>query len=770
ATNNPPVTITGNAVVCLGESVTLSAAGGTGIFSWTSSTGLNGSFTQNLVVTPTTTTTYTFTSQSLTGCLTTTSTTVTVTVTPPPTITITSSHPSPVCGSQQVTLTASGASTYSWSTGQTGAVITVTPQTAYTSTYFVTGSNAPGCSDTASISITSIPIIIVTASAASQDICAGESTFLTAAGADSYSWSTGQTGAVIPVSPTSTTTYTVKGSVGSCFNISTVAVNVTPLPAVTTTAALPVVCPGAGGTTLTASGATTYSWTPDPTLNTTTGSVVTANPLVPTTYTVTGTTNGCSNSATILIGTQSSLSVAITAQPGAVCAGQQVSLSATGANSFVWSTGQPGSVISVHPLATTTYSVVGTSGTCTGTNSITITVQPEPVITVIASQQTVCAGEPATLSATGATGYSWSTGQTGTPIQVYPSETTTYSVIGTIGSCSSQPAASTITVTPLPVVAISAPASEICPGDSVMLTANGATSYVWVSDVSLTNISGNTATAAPATTTTFSVTGKTGNCTSLISEFTLNVVAPGVAEAGEEITTNCGQTSVQLMAQTPSQGTGTWTVKSGTGGIIESSSSPATTFSGLAGQTYVLYWAVETICGAGQDSVLVNFSDVPDVWAGSDATILLGESVQLSASGGVSYTWSPATGLSDSGIANPFASPEATTTYTVTATSADGCAASGMVTVAVTYNDLMVPNVFTPNGDGVNDTWAIEGLQVVYPNCEVQVFNRWGVKVFSSKGYTRNWDGGELSTGVYFYHISLGNGEKDVKGHLSIIR
>ncbi|WP_147383364.1 Ig-like domain-containing protein [Pontibacter oryzae] len=165
----------------------------------------------------------------------------------------------------------------------------------------------------------------------------------------------------------------------------------------------------------------------------------------------------------------------------------------------------------------------------------------------------------------------------------------------------------------------------------------------------------------------------------------------------------------------------------------------------------------------------------PKAVVSEDVTITEGKAVTLTASGGVSYSWSPAAGLSDPNSATPKASPKQTTTYTVTATTEEGCTASAKVTVTVVPR-VDAANVITPNGDNKNDRFKIRNIEN-YPNCRVQIFSRWGELVFESKGYTelQEWDGTrqgvQLPTGAYYYIIHLNEGtEEPVSGSVTIIR
>ena len=152
-----------------------------------------------------------------------------------------------------------------------------------------------------------------------------------------------------------------------------------------------------------------------------------------------------------------------------------------------------------------------------------------------------------------------------------------------------------------------------------------------------------------------------------------------------------------------------------------------------------------------------------------------GETIKLSASGAVSYSWSNASGiLSGQNSATLTVRPAQTTTYTVTGTSAAGCVSTQEITITVIedYN-LVANNVLTPNGDGKNDFFVIKNIDM-YPNNEVRVFDRAGRSVYSKRGYNNEWDGTingiPLDEETYYYIIDLGNGVKTKKGFISIVR
>ncbi|MHA6250231.1 Ig-like domain-containing protein [Pontibacter sp. CAU 1760] len=160
------------------------------------------------------------------------------------------------------------------------------------------------------------------------------------------------------------------------------------------------------------------------------------------------------------------------------------------------------------------------------------------------------------------------------------------------------------------------------------------------------------------------------------------------------------------------------------------------------------------------------------LYAGEDVTVVKGRKAQLNASGGLTYSWLPATGMDNPNIANPLVTPETTTVYTVTATTAEGCTFTDEVVVTV-LPFISIPNTFTPNRDGINDLWEIENI-TKYQQCRVKVFNQWGNMVFQSEGYKEPWDGRfngrELPTATYYYIIELGQNEKPLSGSITIVK
>jgi gliding motility-associated-like protein len=219
-------------------------------------------------------------------------------------------------------------------------------------------------------------------------------------------------------------------------------------------------------------------------------------------------------------------------------------------------------------------------------------------------------------------------------------------------------------------------------------------------------------------------------------------------------------------------GTGVFT---GTGISSTGLFNPKTTGTGTFTINYV--FAIEATGCTYTTSFKITVNPTPVVSLPAQYTVLEGSQVTLRPattleSGSFTYQWSPSAGLSGDKIANPVVTISEDTKFTVTVTSDKGCDATAQTLVHV-LKVPVVPNAFTPNNDGINDTWDIKYLNA-YPNAVVEIFNRLGSKVFLSYGYSASWDGrfngADLPVGTYYYIISPNSGRKPVTGYLTIIR
>jgi gliding motility-associated-like protein len=177
-----------------------------------------------------------------------------------------------------------------------------------------------------------------------------------------------------------------------------------------------------------------------------------------------------------------------------------------------------------------------------------------------------------------------------------------------------------------------------------------------------------------------------------------------------------------------------------------------------------------------RDSVTLGVYPLLGIDAGMDTTIAIGQTIQLNAAGGPFdvYSWMPQEGLDDPSNQSPLLLVSEDRIFYVTGTTADGCVETDSI-IITTAGNLIIYSGFTPNGDGINDFWDIDNV-LFYPNITVDVYNRWGGQVFSSKGYSDNkrWDGTykgkDVSIGTYWYVINLNDGSKPITGHVTIVR
>jgi len=482
--------------LCSGQSLTLTTNAVSG-YSWS-----NGATTSSIVVNPTVTTSYSLTATSVSNCVS--SAAITVTVSGGlPTLSVNTSSNN-VCLGRTVTLTATGANTYSWTGGVTNGV-SFTPTT--TSTYVVTGGN--GCGTATMATNVTVAPLSVSILASPTVVCSGQQALLTvAAAASSFTWqplnSTVSTNTVL-VSPQVSTTYSLAAGDGTCSGTATVLVAAIPIPTIGISASSTLVCQG-DPVTLTATGGLSYTWTPV----TSSSSVVTVNPLAPTLYSVSGSNSaGCTSGSFAVVITNPSPTLNLTTLNNLICNGDAATINVNGANTYTWSDGSNGTSITVTPNASTVYAVSGSSNGCTSSQTINIDVFT-PNIT-IAGNTTICAGKSATITASGANTYSWSNGIPNNVNVVNPTNNTTYTLTtltSTSGVNCSASRTVQITVNPNPTVTAAASRTNMCRGENNNISASGAASYSWNTTASTSSF---VITPTLVTTINYTVTGTGAN-------------------------------------------------------------------------------------------------------------------------------------------------------------------------------------------------------------------------------------------------------------------
>lgn len=326
--------------------------------------------------------------------------------------------------------------------------------------------------------------------------------------------------------------------------------------------------------------------------------------------------------------------------------------------------------------------------------------------------------------------------------------------------------------------------TSYCSGQTVLdltaITANGGT-VIWYSDAALTVQVGTGSPFTPvlsAGTNELYVVEDDNGCVGPATQVNIELVDLATPLADPVYEYCEGDSIAPITATANAGGTLTWYSDAALTNVLGTGATLIIP-QGLLGD--FVYFVTETVgdCESSAVQVDVLVYGGNGSGAGIDLTICAGDSVQLGGFGGVSYLWTPALNLSDSSAATPFASPDTTTTYVLAAF--DGlCTYYDSATVTVQSAEvcgLHIFNAFSPDGDGVNDTWLIEGL-VGYLDNQVLIMNRWGDELRSFSGYNNNdvvWDGTnnggeELPTGTYYYIIKLNDINETYSGWVYLER
>ncbi|MFT6844098.1 MAG: gliding motility-associated-like protein [Flavobacteriales bacterium] len=316
-------------------------------------------------------------------------------------------------------------------------------------TYTFTGIKDANCDNTGlttsiNVVVNALPTVVANTTN-TNTICDGDALTLAGSGANTYVWDNGVTDNVA-FNPGVTTTYEVSGTdANNCVNTDQIQVVVNPLPTVTANATSTTICDG-DAVTLTGSGASSYVWDNGVTDN------VAFNPSATTTYTVTGTdANNCVNTNQIQVVVNPLPTVVANATSTTICNGDAVTLSGSGANTYIWDNGVSDNV-AFNPGVTTTYEVTGTdANNCVNTDQIQVVVNPLPSIVANATSTAICDGDAVTLSGSGANTYVWDNSVVD-GVAFNPSATTTYTVTGTDANNCQNTGQIQVVVNPLPTV------------------------------------------------------------------------------------------------------------------------------------------------------------------------------------------------------------------------------------------------------------------------------------------------------------------------------
>jgi len=800
-----PPTVISPVNYCLNATAAALTATGTSLLWYTSSTGGVGSGIAPVPPTTTVGSTTWYVSQTVTGCESNRDS-ITVIVKPLPAITISPAAAS-ICIGQSTTFTASGGVSYRWSPGTSlSSTVTaaVTANPASTIIYTVTGTGANGCTDTASILVTVNPLPVIIITPVAPTICIGSDVVLTASGALTYTWTPSATlssgaGSSVTATPVVTTSYAITGTdINGCVNTGHVTVTVNPIPTAPIVISPLVYCQNTTAPALTATGAALLWYT------VATGGVGSATAPIPptttagsTTWYVSQTVGGCESPRTPITVNINPLPPVVAGPTGAsICIGQSVELIAGGGLSYLWT---PGTALSVttgahvwaDPSTTTTYTVTGTDiNHCSNSASVTVTVHPLPVITVVPANASICFGSSITLTVSGASTYVWSPAATlnnsaGPSVVATPPSSIIYSVTGTDVFGCVNTSGTAITVNPIPPAPlVTTPVFYCQHAPAIPLIATG-TSLLWYNVG--TGGTGSATDPVPNTdnlgTTLWFVSQTVNGCES--PRDTIAVIVTVNAETGFDFSIKYGCVEDTVSFTNTSQYAYKYIWYFGDkNSVTDTDTNPVHYYRAEQETSYYTVKLVgfNPVCYEDSTIQTLTLNPSPHIYFLSNVTvgttIPLGSSVQLNVDGGTKYLWSPDNGtLSDPNINNPVATPVENTIYLVYGYNENGCEDSANVDINVYYNDSeFLPSAFTPNGDGLNDIFKIGNLR--YDKLDdFSIFNRWGQLVYKSNDADKGWDGTfngvKQDLGVYNYLVVISRPDHSqimLKGTVTLIR
>lgn len=477
----------------------------------------------------------------------------------------------------------------------------------------------------------------------------------------------------------------------------------------------------------------------------------------------------------------------IKADDHTICQGDYAAITASGALKYFWTpaTGlycDTCATPAFNPTVTTIYTVRGTdTNGCVDSTLVKITVN-NPLQITVDSAGPVCAGTKVLLRARGSLSYSWSpaaslscTSCDSTISSALAS--TKYTVIGTDANSCKDTAYLNLKVHPLPLIKTNGN-TEVCEGNSLRMYASGALTYIWSpsSELSCTNC--DSPIVLPKNNTLYTVVGTDSNGCIDSGKLQISVFhrKPVTISANDSV---CKGEKVQLFA----------------GGGTHYQWIPATNLSSdtIASPTAkpdktIAYTVIvrQGMCFVDTVHVGIFVQEPPNVAITGDSIANYGAPAHLYASGSniESYKWAQANELSCTDCSNPTATMTQTKTFTLIVTGPMSCKSEAEFTVRVfdcNEDNIFIPNTFTPNGDGLNDTFYPIGHGVKLVK-DFYVYNRWGEIVYEAHDFALNdpktgWDGsykGEKIMGdVFIYYVNAicekGNYLK-LKGDISVVK
>ena len=760
---NPTPAITGITSFCAGGNSTLNAGSGYTNYLWS-----GGATTQTINVT--TSGNYIVTVTNAAGCTATTNKVITVNALPVPTI----SGPAGICPGASANLVAGSYASYLWSNGNTTSSIT----TNVSGNYTVTVTDVNGCVGSSNYNLLSFqnPIPVINGMAA---ICQNQNSILDAGSFASWQWSTGAVSQTISVNQSGTYSVTVTNNDGCVASTSfNVVVNPLPVPVISGTSEF---CSG-NSSVLNIGGGSFASYLWNTSATTSTISVSSGGNYV---VTVTD-ANGCTASTNQVV-TVWNLPTPIISGNNAICNGTQTTLTAGSYSNYQWSTGASTDSITVSNGANYIVTVTDVNG-CTGTSApFTVTINQLPTA-IISGTTSICIGQSTTLQVqfTGTAPYSYrysdgtnvsailNSNITAAQIIVTPVSTTDYTLTQiSDANCSGNfSGVARVVVNPLPQPVISGSDGE-CDGISATLTTGNFASYLWSTGATTQSIAVNSSGSYVCTVTS------TAGCKASASHNFETYPLPVVSFTNDSSLTcelpiiNFTNTSQYQLGSVFE-----WNIDN----TVYNSLNATHQFSGSGSYPVSLIITSPNNC-VGESIANVNITVFPLPQASftiaPDQAPLFNSEVTFGdvSANAVSWLWDFGDGDTSTlqNVSHFYADPGKYNAK-LYVTNVAGCIDSLAREIFIT--PFYIPNAFTPNGDGRNETFFDPGYATNVQSLTMNIYNRWGQLVYTTDNLSKTWDGvdskGNLSPqGVYVYALKVttySGKHYDYTGSVSLIR
>ncbi|MEX2596191.1 MAG: PKD domain-containing protein, partial [Salibacteraceae bacterium] len=606
-----------------------------------------------------------------------------------------------ICFRDSIAISAMGADQYLWTPSaglNDSAAQTVIASPSATTLYTANGTDQFGCSDTASFLLEVLPLPILQRAATPNPVCSMDTVTLGASGAQSYYWISSLSndtlfGDTVFDDPINHVNYFLTGTDSfGCSDTLSINVMVDTLPVVSILPQDTVFCLN-DSAQLSAFGANTYEWQPSTGLSDSVTANVMASPTSTSAYQVVGTDlNGCKGSDSVVVNIWDLPTVVSSAATDEICIGDTLTITASGAATYYWTPNyriidDSAANSMVYPEGDTSYVVFGTdSNGCENIDTFDVTVHPLPIIELSTLNDSICLYDSTTIVATGAVSYDWVSipglsAYNQALVSAFPVTTTSYEVLGTdINGCVSSND-TVIRVLQLPHIVAAPAVGAICVGESQPIRLPGNYSYVWSPTDSLVFDGNNndTVVASPLDTTTYNILATDFFGCQSDTHYTLAVTPLPV------ITTSIDDSVICPGVPTTIHVTGNYSFEWSPIYYLNGVNSANPT---VAPQNSRSYYVTATGPGDCQsfDTVDVAVWPTGPYSAGGDTVMCEGDTVQFGASGGVSYSWSPSIGLSNTSIPDPMCYSKANRFYYVEITDSNGCKSEEAV--FITVNDL----------------------------------------------------------------------------------